>query len=65
MKHSTILEPITISEPMVLIPAGEYELLLRESGLQLTPGLDKRIAQARKNFKNNKTLAWNKVKHEL
>jgi PHD/YefM family antitoxin component YafN of YafNO toxin-antitoxin module len=65
MKHSTLLDPITIDQPMVLIPADEYETLLHEAGLLPTPELDKRIAAARKNFKNKKFIAWNDVKHVI
>ncbi len=65
MKHTSVLDPITITEPMVLIPAGEYETLLKEAGIHTTPILDKRIAEARKNFKKNKTVAWNKIKHAV
>ena len=65
MKHSAVLEPLTITEPMVLITTDEYETLLREAGLAATPELDKRIAGARKNFKLGKTITWNKIKHGL
>jgi len=56
---------IPIEEPMVLIPMGEYKLLLEEAGLTKTPRLDKRISRARARFRKNQVISWKKVKNEL
>lgn len=47
MKTNPSFHPIAIDEPMVLIPAEEYELLRKEAGYTPTPKLDKRIKEAR------------------
>ena len=58
-------EPITIDEPMVLVPAGEYTLLLKEAGYKTTPKLDREIKKAKANFRSGKTVPWSKVRNEL
>ena len=58
-------EPITIDEPMVLVPAGEYAVLLHEAGYKSTPKLDRAIVQARRNFRKGRSITWGKVKNEL
>jgi PHD/YefM family antitoxin component YafN of YafNO toxin-antitoxin module len=57
--------PITINQPMVLIPAEEYRALLEEAGYAPTPKLDREIARARENFRKGKTIPWHTLKHEL
>ena len=57
--------PITIDGPMVIIPAEEYALLRKEAGYTPTPKLDKRIKEARNNYRKKKVLSWDKVKHGL
>lgn len=59
------IHPITIDGPMVIIPAEEYALLRKEAGYTPTPKLDKRIKDARSNYRKKKTLSWDKVKHGL
>jgi PHD/YefM family antitoxin component YafN of YafNO toxin-antitoxin module len=56
---------ITITKPMVLIPLEKYEELLREAGEKPTPLLSKEIARARKEFRERKTVKWQKLKKEL
>lgn len=58
MKYNPIREPISIDQPMVIIPAEEYRFLLREAGYSPTPKLDKGITSARRRFKNGKTISW-------
>ena len=53
--------PITIDRPMVLIPAEDYEDLLKEAGLSLTPRLSKEIQSARARFKKGNYLPWSVV----
>ena len=60
-----IHEPITINEPMVIIPVEEYDFLLREAGLKPTPKLNKEIQAARARFKQKKYTSWQKLKNEL
>ncbi len=59
MHPDTITEPITINQPMVIIPAEEYKLLLKEAGLNPTPKLDHEIAEARRRFKKGHTVRLN------
>ena len=65
MKINGSTHPITIDGPMVIIPAEEYDMLRKEAGYAPTPRLDKRIAQARTNYRKKKTLSWDKVKHGI
>ncbi len=65
MKINGLTHPITIDGPMVIITTEEYELLRKEAGYTPTPKLDKRIAQGRANYRKQKTLSWDKVKHGL
>jgi hypothetical protein len=60
-----LTHPITIDGHMVIIPAEEYALLRKEAGYTPTPKLDKRIKEARNNYRKKKTLSWNKAKHVL
>ena len=62
---SNLAEPITINGHMVILSEREYKLLLREAGHAPTPQLDKRIAQARRRYRQKKYLSWDKVKHGL
>lgn len=65
MKTTLTTHPISIDEPVVILPTHEYELLCKEAGISPTPRLDKRISQARKRFIQKKSLSWNKVKNGL
>ena len=65
MKTHTASETIAVDGPVVIIPAREYELLLKEAGYRSTPKLEKRITQARDRLSKGKFLKWVKVKHEL
>ncbi|MBI3601826.1 MAG: hypothetical protein HY209_02930 [Candidatus Omnitrophica bacterium] len=58
-------EPITIDEPMVLVPAEEYDLLIKEAGYRPTPHLSRQIKKAKENFRKGKSLPWRKVRDEL
>jgi len=63
MHNDTLIKPITINQPMVIIPTEEYRLLLKEAGFALTPMLDREITAARRRFKNGKTISWNSLKN--
>lgn len=65
MPTHTSMHPITITKPMVIIPAEEYRELLEEAGYVPTPKLDREIAQARVRFRKGKTIKWNHLKDEL
>lgn len=62
MQCHTIHNVITVNQPMVMIPAKEYELLLREAGFSPTPKLDHEISDARHRFKKGKTVSWKSLK---
>jgi hypothetical protein len=63
MNHSHLTKPITIVEPMVIIPVDEYRLLLKETGRTPTPKLDQEIVAARKRFKKGNTISWESIKN--
>ena len=63
MHINTITKPISIDQPMVIIPVLEYQLLLREAGFASTPKLDREIAAARRRFRKSKTISWKLLKN--
>lgn len=65
MPTYTSMHPITITKPMVIIPAEEYRELLEEAGYVPTPKLDREIAKARTRFHKGKTIKWKFLKNEL
>jgi PHD/YefM family antitoxin component YafN of YafNO toxin-antitoxin module len=65
MRHNIISKAIAINKPMVIIPAEDYKLLLREAGFEPTPKLDREIAHARSQFKKGKTISWQSIKNGL
>ena len=66
MKHTVERETsTTINRPIVIIPAEEYEILLKEAGYKPTPHLNRRIVQARESFRKRKFLPWKRLKDEL
>jgi hypothetical protein len=64
-KQTNTLHHVTIDKPMVLIPAEEYLMLLKEAGYKPTLKLDREIAQARTHFRNGKTISLKALKREL
>jgi len=62
---ANLTQPIAIDGSMVIIPAEEYQMLRREAGYAPTPKLDKRIQNARKRYRQGKSLNWNKIKNAL
>ena len=58
-------KPITIDQPMVLLPLEEYQELLIEAGHLETPLLDNEIVLARKRFKEGKAIDWKSLKDEI
>lgn len=65
MPSSTVLNPITIKEPTVLIPVEVYRTLLAEAGYLPTPKLDRAIAQARLRFRKGRVIPWERVRRAL
>ncbi len=63
--HNTIIHPITINSPMVLIPVEEYKELLSEAGYKPAPKLALEIKEARQRFKKRKVVPWEALKREL
>ena len=61
MRPSIVLHPLTVKEPMVLVPVGVYRLLLSEAGYLPTPKLDRTIAQARARFRKGRVIPWEHV----
>ena len=59
------LHPVTITQPMVLLPVDEYRTLLAEAGLLPTPKLDRAIAQARARFRKGRVVSWEQAKRAL
>jgi len=57
IKINGVSQSIIIDGPVVIISAEEYDLLCKEAGYTPTPKLDKRIAQARINYRKKKTLS--------
>lgn len=55
-------KPIMIDQPMILIPADEYQALLEEAGYLPTPKLDGEIAEARKRFLKGEVVSWESIK---
>ena len=65
MRTSTVLHPLTVKEPMVLVPVGVYRLLLSEAGYLPTPKLDRTISQARARFRKGHAIPWEQLKRVL
>lgn len=65
MRAADALHPITVDQPMVLVPAEDYRTLLAEAGYLPTPALDRAIAQARARFRKGRVTPWEHVKRAL
>lgn len=65
MRNASVLHPMTVKEPMVLLPVGVYRLLLSEAGYLPTPQLDRTIAQARARFRKGRVIPWEQLKRVL
>lgn len=64
-RDSFPLNAVAIDKPMVMVPAEEYLMLLKEAGYSPTPKLDREISQARTRFRKGKTVSWKAFKDEL
>ena len=64
-RSANVLNPMTVKEPMVLIPVGAYHMLLTEAGYLPTPKLDRTIATARARFRKGRTIPWEQLKRAL
>lgn len=65
MPVSSLRSPLTIKEPMVLIPVDDYRALLAEAGYLPTPKLDREIAKARARFRKGRVIPWEQLKRAL
>ena len=59
------LHPITISEPMVILPADEYNELLIEAGYRDVPELEQEVVDADTRFRRGQAIPWEQFKSEL
>jgi hypothetical protein len=59
------LHAITISEPMVILPADDYNELLVEAGYREVPELEQEVADADIRFQQGKAIPWEKFKSEI
>ena len=65
MSTPKLLHPVTIDEPIVVIPMDDYHTLLAEAGYLPTPQLSQHIAAARTRFRKGRTIPWELLKREL
>ena len=65
MQASKLRHPVTISEPVVVIPVDDYRTLLAEAGYLPTPKLTRHIARARARFRKGHVISWESLKREL
>ena len=65
MRATSIVNPVTIRKPMVMIPVEDYHTLLAEAGYLPTPKLDRAITQARTRFRKGRVLPWEQLKRAL
>ena len=65
MSTSKLLHPVTIDEPVVVLPMDDYRALLAEAGYLPTPRLARQIATARSRFRKGRTIPWEQLKRDL
>ena len=65
MSTAKLLHPVTIDEPVVVIPVGDYRALLAEAGYLPTPKLTRQIAAARVRFRKGRAIPWEQLKRAL
>ncbi len=65
MAASKLLHPVTIDEPVVVIPVDDYRTLLAEAGYLPTPRLTRHIAAARIRFRKGHIIPWESLKRDL
>ena len=65
MASSKLLKPLTIAEPVVVLPLGDYRTLLSEAGYLPTPKLSRRLAAARARFRKGHVISWELLKRDL
>lgn len=59
------LQPLTINEPVVVVPLDDYRALLAEAGYLPTPKLSRQITAARARFRKGRYLSWESLKRDL
>ena len=62
---SKLTHPVTIDEPVVVIPVGDYRTLLAEAGYLPTPRLTRQLSAARTRFRKGRVISWESLKREL
>ena len=62
---TTLFHPVTVKQPMVLLPTEEYRLLLAEAGYLPLPKLSRQLATARARFRKGQVIPWESLKRDL
>ena len=65
MATSKFLNPVTIKEPVVVLPLGDYRILLSEAGYLPTPKLARQLSAARARFRKGRVISWESLKRDL
>ena len=65
MPASKFLHPVTIDQPVVVIPVDDYRALLVEAGYLPTPKLSRQLARARARFRKGYVISWERLKRDL
>lgn len=65
MPMSKLFHPVTIEEPVVVLPVEEYRTLLAEAGHVPTPRLARQLAAARVRFRKGHVIPWEQLKRDL
>ena len=65
MSSSKLLKPLTIDEPVVVLPLGDYRTLLAEAGYLPTPKLSRHLTAARARFRKGRVISWELLKRNL
>ena len=65
MSVSKLMHPVTIREPVVVLPLGDYRTLLAEAGYLPTPKLTRQLFAARARFRKGHAISWESLKRDL
>ncbi len=62
---SKTFHAITISGPMVILPADEYTELITEAGYRDVPELELEVAEADRRYRQGQAIPWSQFKSEI
>ena len=65
MATSKLLHPVTIHQPVVVLPLSDDRTLLAEAGYLPTPKLTRQLAAARARFRKGQVIPWEQLKRDL